>query len=335
MVRHWVLFGLIIAASIGLVAVLADPRPAQRPVTAAAKPKLPPDQAFRSRPDLTPPDMPATGQAPGYVFLAPKRTPGQNGPTILDALGRLVWFHPLPKGTTADDFKVQIYRGEPVLVWWEGKFNRGGYGAGTWVIADKTYTEIARVHAGNGLDGDLHDIQLTARGTALILIYEQVERDLTEMAARRNGQVLDSIVQEVDVASGKVLWEWHSLDHVGIGETYVNFPRKPSQVVDYFHINSVDEDTDGNLLISARNTWAIYKIAKPSGDVIWRLSGRRSDFAVGEGPALRVAARRAPPARRDDHALRQPVDAEDRRRVAAADPEGRRDEPAARPSRAP
>src|SRR4051812_19010314 len=142
MVRHWSVFGLLVAASIALVALLADPRPARRPVV-AAKPKLPPDQTFASRPDLRPPALPATGQAPGYVFLAPKRTPGQNGPTILDARGRLVWFHPLPKGITADDFKVQTYRGQPVLTWWEGKFNPSGYGAGSWVIADRSYREIA------------------------------------------------------------------------------------------------------------------------------------------------------------------------------------------------
>ena len=128
MVRHWLVLGLIAAFAIGLVAVFS---PAEQgavvvraKATATPKPKLPPDQSFRSRPDLKPPDMPATGQAPDYVFLAPKRTPGQNGPTILDALGRVVWFHPLPKGITADDFKVQTYRGEPVLTWWEGKFNK-------------------------------------------------------------------------------------------------------------------------------------------------------------------------------------------------------------------
>jgi outer membrane protein assembly factor BamB len=286
MVRHWLVLAVIAAFAIALVAVFAPDRQSARiaaRATATPKPKLPPDQVFRSRPDIRPPDMPTTGQAPAFVFLAPKRTPGQNGPTILDTRGRVVWFHPLPKGITADDFKVQTYRGKPVLTWWEGKFHKSGYGAGSWVVADDTYKEIARVRAGKGLQGDLHEIQLTDRGTALIAIYHQVERDLSEIGSFPDGQVLDSIVQEVDVESGDVLWEWHSLDHVGIGETYVNFPRKPSQVVDYFHINSIDEDDDGNLLISARNTWAVYKVDKRTGDVIWRLNGRRSDFAMAEG----------------------------------------------------
>jgi hypothetical protein len=286
MVRHWVVLGLIAVFAISLVAVFSGNEHRRTPMgnaTATTKVKLAPDQVFRSRPDLRPPDMPATGQAPGYVFLAPKRTPGQNGPTILDARGRVVWFHPMPKGTTADDFKVQTYQGRPVLTWWEGKFHKGGYGAGSWVIADRSYREIARVRAGNGLQGDLHEMQLTARGTALISIYHQVEHDLSDMGSYANAQVLDSIVQEVDLQTGEVLWDWHSLDHVGIGETYVNFPRKPSQVMDYFHINSVEEDDDGNLIVSARNTWAIYKVDKRSGDVIWRLGGRRSDFGMAPG----------------------------------------------------
>ena len=80
-----------------------------------------------------------------------------------------------------------------------------------------------------------------------------------------------------------MLWEWSALDHVGIGETYTNIPKKAGVVSDYFHINSIDELPDGNLLVSARNTWALYEIDKRTGDVIWRLGGRRSDFAMGQG----------------------------------------------------
>jgi hypothetical protein len=275
MVRHWVLLGLVAAFAIGLVAVFSpDENPpataARATATPKPKPTPPPDQAFRSRPDLTPPVMPATGRASGSVFLAPKRTPGQNGPAILNADGELVWFHPLPKGITADDFRVQTFRGKRVLTW----------GEGSWVIADRRYHEIARVRAGRGLKGDLHELQLTDRGTALVSIYHRVKHDLPETA---DGDVLDSVIQELDVATGKVLWQWSSLDHVGIGETYVNIPRKPGVVLDYFHINSIDEQPDGDLLVSARNTWAIYEIDKRTGDVKWRLGGRRSDFALGEG----------------------------------------------------
>src|SRR4051794_40455573 len=225
MIRHWSVFGLIVATAIGLVAVLApDPEPvgvAVRP-TATPKPKPPADQRFRSRPALRPPALRVTGAADAAVFLSPKRGSGPGGPTILDAAGKLVWFHPMEKGKTADDFTVQRYRGRPVLTWWEGTFRKAGYGEGEWVIADRHYRTITRIRAGHGLEGDLHELQLTARGTALVSIYHRATADLTTFGSVNDADVMDSVIQEIDVASGRVLWEWHSLDHVGIGESYVN-----------------------------------------------------------------------------------------------------------------
>ncbi len=281
MVRHWFVLGLIVAAAIGL-AVVFSPE-GDEFVVATATPTPQPDQHFHSRPDLTPASLKVSGRASGPVFLAPKRTPGQNGPMILNADGELVWFHPLPKGLTADDFGVQTYEGKPVLVWWEGKFQKQGFGYGEWVIADQSYKEITRVRAGDGMQGDLHEIQLTNRGTALVAIYHRVKRDLTDVGSVKDADVLDSLIQEIDIKTGKVLFQWSALDHVGIGETYTNIPKKAGVVSDYFHINSIDELPDGNLLVSARNTWALYEIDKRTGDVIWRLGGRRSDFAMAEG----------------------------------------------------
>ena len=71
---------------------------------------------------------------------------------ILDNDGQPVWFRPVPnEGEDAMDFKVQRYRGEPVLTWWEG--THIGYGRGEYVILDASYREITRVRAGNGYHG--------------------------------------------------------------------------------------------------------------------------------------------------------------------------------------
>ena len=40
---------------------------------------------------------------------------------------------------------------------------------------------------------------------------------------------------------------------------------------------------DGGLLVSARNTWAVYKISRRTGEVRWRLGGKKSDFTMGKG----------------------------------------------------
>jgi arylsulfotransferase ASST len=86
-------------------------------------------------------------------------------------------------------------------------------------------------------------------------------------------------VQEVDVASGRVLFEWRSPEHVGLDESSMT-NATPAGNVDYFHLNSIDVDTDGHLLVSARHTSAVYKIHRKTGAVIWRLGGTKSDFAI-------------------------------------------------------
>jgi hypothetical protein len=227
-------------------------------------------ESYVSRPDLRPPvlDVEAPAHA-GFYFLAPKRDAEQRGVLIADGGGEPVWFHPVSPEAT--DFRVQRYRGEPVLTWWEGH-SAQGYGHGRFAIVDRSYRRIATVRAADGLRADEHEFELTPHGTALILAYRHV------------GKLLEGVVQEVDVGTGKRLFEWHSLDHVPPSESYFRpAPGSPLDPGDYFHVNSVAEDADGNLLVSARNTCAIYKIDRRTGTIVWRLGGKRSDFRMGPG----------------------------------------------------
>jgi hypothetical protein len=272
-VLRWVLIGCAVLAAAAAAAFALRGAPAS-----AGAPQ------YASRPDLNPPVPQITGTATGDVFLAPKAQKGQSGPMVLAPDGGLVWFRPEPAGITANDLKVQTYQGRPVLTWWEGKTNSRGYGQGSWVIADTSYREIARVKAGDRLYGDLHDMQLTARGTALITVYHVVRADLSSLHSLKAGHAVDSIVQEVDVATGKVLFAWHSIGHVPLTESYAGPPAPGHDFpFDYFHVNSVAETSDGNLLISARNTWTVYKVDRRTGRIIWRLGGRKSDFELGPG----------------------------------------------------
>lgn len=108
---------------------------------------------------------------------------------------------------------------------------------------------MRRVQATAGLRGDLHEFVLTPRGTALLTSYVVRRYDLRAVGGPRDGTVQDAIFQEIDLASGRLLLEWHSLDHAGLEESYA--PATADW--DYFHINSVDLDHDGNLLVSARD----------------------------------------------------------------------------------
>ncbi|MDQ5827158.1 MAG: arylsulfotransferase family protein, partial [Chloroflexota bacterium] len=211
-------------------------------------------QGFRSRPELSPPTIEVTtqahGTAPGYIFVAPKIGPGQDGPMIIDNLGRLVWFI---KDRFPRDFKVQRYRGEPVLTWWEGEIVQG-HGVGEYVIFDDSYREVTRVQAGNGYRGDLHEFSITPQDTTLLMAYNAVPTNLSRVGGPGEGAVWDGIAQELDIETGEVLFEWHSLDHVALEESYYRLSGDTDNPFDYFHINSIDVDHDENLLISARNT---------------------------------------------------------------------------------
>jgi hypothetical protein len=239
-----------------------------------------PVRHYRSRPDLRPPIVTVlrSGRtADGYLFIAPSSGPGQRGVMILDNRGDVVWFHPTTPNT-AMNFRTAVYKGEPALTWWEGKAERG-LGRGEHVMLDASYREVARLPAGGGRQSDLHEFRLTPEGTALVTSYEVRTADLTPFGGTRSGKVIGGIVQELEVPSARVLHEWKSLDHVALDETHATIVNS----LDYFHVNSIDLDGDGNLLVSARNTWAVYKIGRRSGEVLWRLGGKRSDFAMGKG----------------------------------------------------
>ena len=236
---------------------------------------------------------PARGTAPGYVFLAPKKDVDQAGPLILDDRGQVVWFDPLPThGVT--DFRVQTYRGRPVLTWWQGQSDKG-IGNGHYVIMDDRYRKIATVQAGNGLHGDIHEFLITPENTALITVYREIAYDLRPWGGEKEGALDEGVVQEIDIATGRVVFEWHSADHVDPTESYESLPKDAS-AWDYFHVNSIEPDGPGRLLVSARHTHAVYSIRKSDGTVLWRMGGKESDFTMGPGTrfAWQHDARRQP-----------------------------------------
>jgi outer membrane protein assembly factor BamB len=253
---------------------------------------------FVSRPDLRIPALAVTtaaaGIAPGLILLAPYNAPhpAQAGALIVDNAGSAVWEQPLANLVTTD-FRVQTYRGHPVLTWWEGRITLG-HGVGRYVIADANYTPIAYVEAGNGRHGDLHEFLVTDRGTALLTSYTIEDADLRSVGGLRRGTIQNAMFQEVELASGRVLLEWRSLDHIPIAESY--WPVGSGTDWDYVHINSIGVDSDQNLLISSRNTHTIYKLDRRSGEVIWRMGGKHSNFAIASDAsfAWQHDARRQP-----------------------------------------
>jgi hypothetical protein len=257
-------------------------------------------QRFLSRPELKPPVVDVTtdtgSRSPGDVFLAPYAGPGQYGPMILDGDGGLLWFKAVPHGARAADLRVQEYDGQKVLTWWQSPLVSGGRHDSGVVIADSTYRNLAIVRAGNGYQPDLHAFQITPAGTALFTVYDAIRCDLRAYGGPADGAVADTLVQEVDLKTGLVRYEWHSLDHVALEDSYM--PVKPGTAKspwDFFHINAVTEH-GGRLLVDSRNTWAAYDIDARSGRIVWRVGGKHSSFRMPRSarPAWQHDARQEP-----------------------------------------
>ena len=258
------------------------------------RPAPPEPPKWHSRPDLQIPSLTVThseqGVATDPIFIAPYNAPvGQAGAVIVDNQGQPIWENPLV-GKVTTNFQVQSYRGSPVLTWWEGLIEYG-HGVGEYVIADAGYNTVRRVQADAGLRGDLHEFVITPRDTALLTSYVIRKADLRAVGGSRDGTIQDAIFQEIDLATGRLLLEWHSLDHVPLQDSYA--PVEANW--DFFHINSVDLDGDGNLLISSRSMQTIYKLDR-TGRILWRLGGKHSDFELGPGAnfAWQHHARRQP-----------------------------------------
>ena len=247
---------------------------------AAPSRSSPPTQHFHSAPGLHPPLITATSnpdRASGDIFLTPTHNQ-VDGPLILDSQGRLVWFDQI--GYVAN-LELQRYRGQPVLTWSQSTPSVNGTTVPKEVIMDRSYRVVKNLHAGDGYRVDLHDFQLTPQGTAFIDAYVPVRANLQSAGGSANGSVMDSVIQELDVRTGQLLWEWHVLGHVPLSASYAKPIRGLTD--DYFHLNAIQPLPNGNLLISARNTWAVYEIDKATGRVIWSLGGKSSSFRMGPG----------------------------------------------------
>jgi hypothetical protein len=243
-------------------------------------------QSFYSLPGVQAPLLTVTAPdrdpAAGDVFTTNGPGPGQYGPLIYTPQGRLVWFGDLPGAQTAEDLNVQSYEGSPALTWWKGRVLEFGFGQGEDLVMNDRYQVIARVRGGNGLHADLHDFQLLPHGLAYITAFNPIRCDTTSVGGSKHGTITDTAIQQVDMRTGLVRWEWHSLDHVAAGESEVEASHS-STPWDYFHINSIDPEPNGDLLISARSTWAAYQLERGSGRILWRLGGHRSSFKMGPG----------------------------------------------------
>lgn len=245
------------------------------------------------------------GGSDGDIFIAPAGGRYPAGPEIVTTSGKVVWFHRLPAGEVATDFRTQTYLGQPVLTWFqsgpppsparskapaglEAEGGPGGLGvqvnpdgpSGTDYIYNDRYRQIASVRAGNGDATNFHEFLITPWGAALVLADTLTTANLTCIGGPADQRVIDGLVQEIDIRTGRVVFQWDSAAHVPYADSYAPRPSSASTPWDWFHINAVHLDTDGNLLVSSRNTWTVFKVNRHTGRIMWQLGGKHSSFAL-------------------------------------------------------
>ncbi|RDW59237.1 hypothetical protein BP5796_12161 [Coleophoma crateriformis] len=259
------------------------------------------DWRYKSRPDLTPPTLnisiPATTKVDqGYLFVqpyssfeGPRGGPVQPAAYILRNDGDLVWSSLTYFSAWIGNFQAKKWKGLPVLTAFEGSLDSmHGHGYGHVTLLDQNYDVVKVVRGGNHRLISIHEATIINEETLLVEVYQPVARDLSAYGGSKDMQwIAEGIFQEVNIETGELLFEWHSLDHVDGSESAIPLSSgraflgvNSTDAWDYFHINSVDKNAEGDYLVSARHTSTIYKINGTSGQVIWRLGGKSSDFVL-------------------------------------------------------
>jgi hypothetical protein len=103
------------------------------------------------------------------------------------------------------------------------------------------------------------------------------------------GWIWDCIIQEVDIATQKLIFEWKASEHYDIWSSH-NLEGQTgthNAPYDFFHLNSIDKDPSGNYLISSRYMHSLTYINGQTGDIIWIMGGKQNQFTdISDGKAL-------------------------------------------------
>jgi hypothetical protein len=208
--------------------------------------------------------------SPGYVVFAA----GRYG-VVIDNTGRVVWYRHFPNGPGLN-FMAQP-TGRYVL---RPPTPEAG-DVEPWVELDPLGNITRTLGCAFGLQPRLHDIMLERDGSYRILCDEIRTMDLTASGGVADARVSGTVVQHIG-AAGDVLFQWSPFDHFEI--TDLDLRERTGATVNWTHGNAIDVDTDGNLLVSFRSLGEITKIDARTGAVIWRLGGRRNQFAFFDTP---------------------------------------------------
>ncbi|KAI1327778.1 Arylsulfotransferase-domain-containing protein [Xylariaceae sp. FL0255] len=174
------------------------------------------------------------------------------------------------------DVRVQQDHGKNYLTFYGGPMTEIGLGNGYAHAYDEHYNEVYSIAPQKlSVKGDLHECQFSGNGTAMVTAYERKSWNLQKFRGSKHGMILDSVFQEVELETNKVLFQWRASEHIRME---ASFEHMHPQRWDFFHLNSIQKTRAGNYLLCARHTHAVYLVNGTDGSVIWTLGGKDNEF---------------------------------------------------------
>ena len=203
----------------------------------------------------------------GYIFINNWRNEGPYN-IIFDNDGSPVWYHRFKDGDRRRDFKVQDNGTITMLA------RRGGH---RFVNYDINFNQIDEFRPADPYHTDEHGVQVLENGNFIIIGRNSDKVDMSQYVAggQKNADVRETCIQEFTPDHEKIL-EFRAWDHFDIRN--VQLDNLTGGRIRFPHMNAVDVDEDGHVLLSSRHLSEVTKIHRQTGEIIWRLGGAHSDF---------------------------------------------------------
>jgi len=165
---------------------------------------------------------------------------------------------------------------------YNGIYNLYGFAGGGrchYIFLNEDLDPVDTIRLGNELFSDSHDLQVLPNGHILAFNYYPKAFDLSQIVPKGypNAEVFGSTIQELD-GNGKVIFQWKFWDHFDLMET--NTGRiNANPKMDPVHINTVEMDYDGNLILTGFQFNSVFKVSRQTGKVMWILGGKLNQFS--------------------------------------------------------
>ncbi len=212
----------------------------------------------------------------GYIFINNWGPPYYN--MILEPDGSPIWYQ-----KTEDerrDMKIQDNGLLTMLV-------RKGYPFGQGFIAmDNTYTVVDSFHASHGFATDEHELQVLENGHYLLFGIRTMTVDMSKILpdGKKEARVHETGIQEF-TPEGELIFHWRAWDNFDPQDMIGYSDDSPMDNSFRFpHMNSIDIDTDGHIILSSKRLSEVTKIHRQTGEILWRLGGANNDFEFVNDP---------------------------------------------------